>query len=283
MNKEDFPYIYQSADSLSLKAQKHFFRVLFFHLLFLVIGALLSFIDNTWAVIFQSIILLLALGCSVYLFWQRPDKNWYAGRAVAESIKTLTWRYICRAEPFCIEDNKDKSEFRNKLKQILEQNKQISQKLIGELNCSIITDKMEEIRSYSLKKRIDYYRKNRIKEQLTWYHKKANFNKKMAKLFFWLLIIFNALSLILSILNITCHNILPTDLTIAIASGILTWIQAKRFTELSASYSLTAHEISFINEQSEAFNDDDLFSSFVGDAENAFSREHTQWIARRDV
>lgn len=283
MNKEDFPYIYQSADSLSLKAQEHFFCVLFFHLLFLAAGALLSFINYSWVTICQPIILLLALGCSVYLFSQRPDKNWYAGRAVAESIKTLTWRYICRAEPFCTKDNIAKSEFRNKSKQILEQNKQISQELIEGLNCSIITDKMEEIRASTLEERIDYYRVNRIKEQLNWYHKKANFNKNMAKLFFWLLIFFNSLSLIFSILNITYNNIFPTDLTITVASGFLSWIQAKRFTELSASYALAAHEISFINEQSESFNDDESFSSFVGDTESAFSREHTQWIARRDI
>lgn len=28
---------------------------------------------------------------------------------------------------------------------------------------------------------------------------------------------------------------------------------------------------------------DEKFSVFVGDAENAFSREHTQWVARKDV
>jgi hypothetical protein len=28
---------------------------------------------------------------------------------------------------------------------------------------------------------------------------------------------------------------------------------------------------------------EDEFSVFVGDAENAFSREHTQWVARKDI
>jgi len=76
---------------------------------------------------------------------------------------------------------------------------------------------------------------------------------------------------------------LPVDVIIALASSLLSWIQAKRFTELSASYALTAHEIGFINEQIATINSEDDFSKFVGDAENAFSREHTQWAARRDV
>ena len=59
-------------------------------------------------------------------------------------------------------------------------------------------------------------------------------------------------------------------------------MQAKRFTELSASYALTAHEITLIREQADELKKDEHLSTFVGDAENAFSREHTQWEARKD-
>lgn len=220
----------------------------------------------------------------IYLFTQRPDRYWYAGRAVAESIKTLTWRYICKAEPFQIDDKLAKAEFRNKLKQIYEQNKDICQKLTEYVGEKQFTEKMDEIRKSSLSERIDFYRESRIKNQLSWYKKKANFNKNRANLFFWLLILANAFGLLLSLLKIKFNDfILPTDVMIAIAGGLLSWIQAKRFTELSASYALTAYEISLIDEQSDNFDNDADFSIFVGDAENAFSREHTQWVARRDV
>ena len=73
----------------------------------------------------------------------------------------------------------------------------------------------------------------------------------------------------------------PTDVLVAIAASILSWMQAKRFSELASSYSLAAHEISLINEQSLRSTTDNDFSIFVGDAENAFSREHTQWVARK--
>lgn len=56
-----------------------------------------------------------------------------------------------------------------------------------------------------------------------------------------------------------------------------------RFRELSASYALAAHEISLIREQSRQAMSDDQLSQFVGDAEDVFSREHTQWIARKDT
>ncbi len=69
----------------------------------------------------------------------------------------------------------------------------------------------------------------------------------------------------------------PTDVLVAIAASILSWMQAKRFSELASS------EISLINEQSLRSTTDNDFSIFVGDAENAFSREHTQWVARKDI
>ena len=108
----------------------------------------------------------------------------------------------------------------------------------------------------------------------------------MGNYFFLGLVFSNAIAVFLAILKIISSinpAYLPVDVTIALAAGVLSWIQAKRFTELSASYALTAHEIGFINEKSATIQSEEDFSKFVGDAENAFSREHTQWAARRDV
>ena len=75
----------------------------------------------------------------------------------------------------------------------------------------------------------------------------------------------------------------PTDLLGSCAAALLAWIQAKRFGELSTSYNLAAHEIALIRERAADIREEREFSIFVGDAENAFSREHTHWAARRDA
>ena len=41
MQEQDFPALYRSADDLSLKSQKHFFRALRVHLVTLVVAAIL--------------------------------------------------------------------------------------------------------------------------------------------------------------------------------------------------------------------------------------------------
>lgn len=287
MKEQDFPALYRSADKLSLDSQKHFFRILKVHLVVLVAAAVLSAINITdkWIYVLQLLVLIAALGCSVYLWGVRPDRYWYAGRAVAESVKTITWRYVCRAEPFQTEDAIAKNNFKQSLKTILDQNHDVCSKLTDYSNQEQFTSMMQEMRSSSLDNRKNNYCEKRIRDQRDWYAKKAFLNKKRANYSFCGLIVANSIGVVLAILKAAEINpiYLPVDVFIALAASILSWMQAKRFTELSASYALTAHEIGFINEQLAAIDSEDDFSKFVGDAENAFSREHTQWAARRDV
>ena len=73
----------------------------------------------------------------------------------------------------------------------------------------------------------------------------------------------------------------PVDPLIVLATSIVGWIQIKKFNELAAAYAVTAHEIGLINITLEHSDDVKNFSDFVIDAETAFSREHTLWIARQ--
>ena len=76
MQEQDFPALYRSADALSLKSQQHFFRALRAHLVVLVVAVILSIINIPhWSIAaFQLLALLVALGCSIYLFAKRPDR-----------------------------------------------------------------------------------------------------------------------------------------------------------------------------------------------------------------
>lgn len=107
----------------------------------------------------------------------------------------------------------------------------------------------------------------------------------MSQYFFWILIGVNIIAVICTALRMIYIELAfwPTDVFVAIAASILSWMQAKRFSELAASYTLASHEIGLIKEQSLLPDTHEKFSLFVGDAENAFSREHTQWVARKDV
>ena len=286
MQDQDFPALFRSADDLSKESQKHFLLALRIHLVALVFASVLSIFSLPhWSVAAaQLFVLLFALASSIYLFSMRPDRLWYAGRAVAESIKTITWRYVSRAEPFQGDNVSANGDFRRTLKQIIEQNRDVCQLLTGHLNGQQVTPVMEWMRDRSLEERKITYREFRIKDQLAWYANKAAFNRRMSRKFFWVLVGVNIIAVVFAALRLVyvSQPFWPTDVFVALAASILSWMQAKRFSELAASYALAAHEISLLNEQSMLPDTHEKFSLFVGDAENAFSREHTQWVARKD-
>lgn len=287
MKNQDLPALYRSADQLSRDAQAHFFRALFVHLFVLVIAALLSLVDvSHWSIaLLQLLALLSALFCSIYLFSVRPDKLWYAGRAVAESVKTIAWRYACCAEPFQMGVTSARDDFHRTIEVIGQQNRDVLQALTDYLGETQVTDAMEAMRILPINERRDFYLEGRIVEQLDWYSGKANLNRKLSKIFFWALIFVNAMGVVFAAVRVALpeQSFWPTDLFIAIAASLLSWMQAKRFAELASSYALAANEIGLIKDKALFPATDAAFSIFVGDAENAFSREHTLWVARKDV
>jgi hypothetical protein len=283
----DYPALYLSSDALSLSSQKLFFAALFGHLFLLTVAAIISVINSSCAemAILQSVVLLGALGSSIFLFVKKPERLWYSGRAVAESIKTVTWRFVTRAEPFNVAEGPARTHFRETLKLIVNQNHEVAKSVNKNLDGALVSQVMLDLHRADLKTRRSAYLSFRIGEQHQWYARKAEFNRKRASGFFIALILVNIAGVIFAVAKIKYTNApyWPTDAFLTIAAGILTWTQAKKFSEQAASYALTASEITLIKDQFESAETEDEFSKFVGDAENAFSREHTQWAARKDT
>ncbi|MBQ4851405.1 DUF4231 domain-containing protein [Pseudoalteromonas sp. MMG012] len=285
----NYPSLYKVADAASLKAQNKFLRLTMAHAVLLVIGTALAInvMPNKLYSIIMALVFLLALGLSILLGIKKYEKTWYNGRAVAESIKTSTWRYCMRASPF---ENADavqipKTEFRNLLNGIIKANRELGEAISEhEDTGGQITDEMNEVRSLCLEQRKDYYLKFRVDEQRLWYTKKAAFNKKKQRHWFVCLISTQLLAILCVLLRIAYPewNYWPTDVLVVMAAFVIGWMQIKKFNELSSAYSLTAQEIGIIRGLSEDVQSDGDLSSFVINSEQAFSREHTQWSARQN-
>jgi hypothetical protein len=288
MKTKEYPNLYQSADKASTSTQRVYVLTIIVYLVLLTISSLLTqYAPKTslWAIL-SIIFLFLTLGISLLQAFKRYEKIWYNGRAVAESIKTRTWRYIMRSEPYYNNENIDipKRTFISDIQEILNENRVIGKYLEDDGSSNCITTKMSEIRALPLDDRKEYYISKRIDEQRKWYAKKAKWNNNQSKLWFGGMILANLLALIFSILQILNpqSEYYPVTIFIVIAGAILSWMQVKRFQDLATSYNLTAHEISTIREISYFVKTEVELSDFVIDSENAFSREHTQWIAKRN-
>lgn len=286
----DLPGLYQSANSSSMNEQKKYFNGITWYLILLVIAALFAFFsdgeNNSIYKIISAILFLATLSIVIWLRISRPDDIWYNGRAVAESVKTRSWRWMMRAEPYLDCENVDtvRKHFINDLKTILKQN----ESLIGKLgtNASVedpISEKMLDARKLELNDRFNLYRQERITNQALWYTKKSKFNKRWATIWFWATVVLHGIAIILLLYNIKEPELkLPIETIAVIASSILTWLQAKKHNELSSSYSLTAHEIVLIKSEVTRIETEMDFSEYIMNCENAFSREHTQWFARKN-
>jgi len=290
IEEKDFPGLYQSADYSSIKEQKKYFGGIAWYLILLIIAALFTYFaddhPNPTYKIIATVLFLVTMFIMIWLRVSRPDDIWYNGRAVAESVKTRSWRWMMRAEPYFDCENVEimRKHFVNDLKTILKQN----ESLIGKLGIAAsvedpISEKMINIRKLSLSERFEIYRKERITNQALWYTKKSKINKSRAEFWFWSTVVLHSIAIILLLINIKEPELkLPIEVIAVAASSVLTWLQAKKHNELSSSYSLTAHEIVLIKSEINLIETEKEFSEYIMNCENAFSREHTQWFARKN-
>lgn len=287
-DNSDYPGLFQAADTESLSAQTAYLRCLSWFLILLILGSLANLIAGTTtaAAIVSALLFFSALLCSGLIAWKRFEKAWYSTRAVAESVKTITWRYMMRAEPYDADDQQAQTQFLAVLREILQENQHITKELCDELSGSdAISVQMSGVRATPLPDRLDFYLNNRVKEQGSWYLRKAQFNKQSGTKWFTVIVVLNALAIVCAVLRVgfSGWTYIPTDTFAVAAACAISWLQAKRFTELTTSYALTAHEINISRARSERIQTEAALSQFVNDTENAFSREHTQWAARRDA
>jgi hypothetical protein len=286
MIKIEFPALYRAADHAANKYQREFVLAFGSNVVCLASASWLSVIniETWWFAILIALVLALSLSISVFLGTNNPQKRWYAARALAESVKTISWRFMMRGEPYEDDDASARERFVIDLRRVYSENQQLSAIPNSDHYIDQITQEMDSIRHLALHERIEAYKNERVADQYKWYVAKALANQKRGRLAFAGLYICIGLSILLSLVRIKFHNVdnWPTDGFVALAAGLLSWLQMRRYQELSASYSLAAHEISLIAVEIKYINREERFSVFVGDAENAFSREHTQWRARRD-
>ncbi len=288
MKTEDYPALYRAADATSIGSQAMHLLLIRGYLGLLIFGSVFSVlgIQSKVSAAFSALVFIGTIILSILMITKRSEDEWYRARAIAESVKTSTWRFMMKGAPYldAVSVEQVKKEFRNLLRSILSEHKDLSHEFGGEVSeADQITSKMCEVRSCSLQKRIDYYREFRIDEQRSWYAKKSADNKKKGRFWFGALIGLQVIAVILVIFRVAYPDfkIWPTEVFIVAAGCCLTWIQMKRFRELASSYGLTAQEIGIIRGELEGVKDEADFIEFVKDSENAFSREHTQWVARK--
>lgn len=288
MQETDYPALFLSADEASNNYQRLFLRLIKAEYAALLLAAVfsMSFLNGVIYYLAYAIIFVVALIVLLTRSLRKPEQDWYRCRALAESVKTLTWRYMMQATPF---ENKEgealaRAELRNQLKSIFDENKAAAEKITSNWSGNDqITVGMDNIRRTSLPDRRQYYILQRVDEQRAWYARKAAQNRDTARIWVTLSASVYVVAGVLALSRIAfpTWQYWPIEPLIVVAASIVGWMQIKKFNELAAAYTVAAHEIGLIKLRADSIANDEEFSEFVNDAEKAFSREHTLWIARQ--
>ena len=289
---EHFPGLYRSADQSSILAQRRYIRLHVWHLFCLIMGsfsvaiaAIFPAVDTS-IYIFSAIILVIGIILTLVSRVRRYEEVWFDCRAIAESAKTATWRFMMKAEPFKDENNPERS-FLDKLREIRESRPSRTKDLAQSLatDAQSLSDFMHEMRRKFVDERRNLYLESRIRDQKIWYTNKAKFNSRKENCWFWSVLVLQILAVVFAILWAASSS-LPANtvpLLMTCAAAAIAWSQMKRYSELAQSYSLAAQELGDQEAIASNITQEADLIKLVVQVEETISREHTMWCARRDV
>jgi hypothetical protein len=289
----DYPALFQAADRASLSAQRRHLLFTSAILLSLVIaaglGALSGVIHSakTAFAVASTALVSISFVLTAIRRALKPEKLWYGGRAVSESAKSMAWRYMAGAEPYSINlqgGDADKH-FIADLKSMVKNPDELAVGFGSQFSDRPqISPRMLEVRSLALEQRKQIYVSQRIADQRSWYGRKAKKSQAAENWYFVVILVSQAFALAAGAYMISAPDSKWNLVGVfsSLASALVAWLQVRQHEELAQSYAVAALELGFIEEQSQHITSEPEFSAFVGDAENAISREHTLWIARRD-
>ena len=298
MDHADYPALYQVADSTSIQGQRAYRRLIRTELVLVVVGAVLAAIgamigELEPADIGSHLRPLLLLGVSAPFLGamiaksvnrgRGYDHDWFDGRAIAETVKTQTWRFMLRVPPF--HDDSAERLFSAELRSVLHA-RELSRQTLALLpeQPQQITNRMREVRALPFAQRRSFYVTERLADQANWYRAKARWNQDQASRWFWFSLSAEFAAVLLALTGVFYPAVADLNLfgvLASIAAALTGWNQLGRHDDLSKSYALAYQELLVIQTLTEAADTEERLLELVRDGEAAISREHTMWIAKR--
>lgn len=285
LSDDDLPGVWREADSSSLKGQQLTLRLTRTKVcgsVFAAFGGALSWhlghLDLAAVMILCGF--AAALVSEITSWICNPERKWYDGRAVAESVKTLAWRYAVGADPFPvgIPPLEAEEEMRRRISRITQE---INDVVVFEESDVVITHRMDELRSAPFTERRSAYVDGRTIDQKGWYAKKARHNMRQAQGWRLALTAAEIIAVMLAIGKLFGNwQIDAAGLFAAIIGAGAAWVAVKQFAPLASAYSVATNELGIQAGRLRSV-EADRWPVAAADAEEAISREHTTWLASR--
>jgi hypothetical protein len=138
----------------------------------------------------------------------------------------------------------------------------------------------------SVTDRAEVYRALRLDDQIAWYRHNAERNARRDRAWFCALAFLQVAGIASAVLfPLAMPEFLPTPVPAiaACTAAIVGWSRARRFVDLSKSYTVASHELSHLRELLPSELGEREFHAWVMEVEEAISREHTMWKVKRAI
>jgi hypothetical protein len=285
-----YPALFTTADAVSRHGRKGHTRLIMIDLALLALAAIIGLIrpqlpdlPETWAGILAALLLAGALLAKMANQLRSYDAQWFDGRAVAETVKSASWRYAMHATPYDDADAAASSQFAETLRDTIAARPALSTVMhVVPADSQQITASMREIRALPFGERQVLYLAERVGDQIHWYGSRATENARKARHWFWIEFLSQGAALVVAILLIAAPSVPDFAAGLATVAAVATaWTQYNRHDELSRSYSLAVQELAFLRSAIDVAPDEAELRIAIATTEDAISREHTMWMARR--
>ena len=293
LQPNDYPPLYIASDQSAVRLEHNYFRLLKTELILFLAASLVSILTAFSGIGFHrplAIIAAILVSAAFVVLWcmrtLRLERKWFQYRAVTESLKTATWRYMMQAPPFDSAGDKEDidQEFMTTVRAI-QLDRLPAEAQRHEAQGWQITEFMSTVRKLSLEQKRDRYLHDRLDDQERWYKGKSAANRQSSNRWSSIVLATQGLAIALAVLRVGYPEMPLSTVSFLMtgASSMLAWTQARRHEDLAEPYAVAAQELKELRALSGSVKDLESLHRFVSDVEETISREHTKWLARRSI
>lgn len=278
-----YPQVIYDTDSAAIRAKRAHIRIVAVELV-LMVGATLAVTVaaptpalQKAAATLSVILVVTSMVAELSQMKQRNLDDWFSLRSIAESMKSMCWRYSMGVPPYVPMGSRLASEeLLRSIRALMADAKQAIP-LTGDL----VTPEMDRLARLGPAQRAETYLKHRIMDQIDWYASMAKADDASEREWAWIILGIKVGVAILLILQIGYGGVNVARALLTIATAAIAWTQALDLGHLKKPYVTAEIELTEARMSADDVDTDDQLVDLVIRVEAAVSREHTTWHARR--
>ena len=282
-----FPALFHATDEESVSAQLTFTRLSAVRLVSLVAVAgiaVLTPLVGRWAPVIALVPITFAVCSELLLLIHKPDRRWHELRAIAESSKSLAWRYQVGGSPFGLGQLRAEEIDQNFLLRIKDIVDRFRGLALPPATNSQITQDMRKLRNEPLETRKSKYRVFRLDDQRKWYEEKAKYNRRLSTRYQVGLLVVEIVALGAAVVGaVWAWPISVYSIFSALAIAGVGWFQIKRYSSHAETYAVASHELASVISLIDSIRCEEDWEEFVAEAEQIISREHSVWLGSHSM